>query len=125
MSVLPPPRPGVRHQSPSSSQEANWKHGQGVHSREAKGTADLPGLNYPAPLAFQLPVHQEVPGPQQLLSQLHRSAPSSSLRDDFKVHLKRIAVTLCRALFLSRFSYTSRHNSYILSSVRFRWTLTI
>lgn len=63
---------GVWHQSPSSSQETNWKHGQGVHSREAERTADLPGLNYPAPSAFQLPVCQEVPGPQQLLCQLHR-----------------------------------------------------
>lgn len=64
--------PGVWHQSPSSSQEANRKHGQGVHSREAERTADLSGLNYPAPPAFQLPVCQEVPGPQQLLCQLHR-----------------------------------------------------
>lgn len=64
--------PGVWHHSPSSTQEANWKHGPRVHRREAERTADLSGLNYPASLAIQLLVCQEVSGPQQLLCQLHR-----------------------------------------------------
>lgn len=63
---------GVWYHSPSSTQKAHWKHGQGVHRREAEGAADLSGLNYPASLALQLLVCQEVSGPQQLLCQLHR-----------------------------------------------------
>lgn len=75
---------GVWHQSPTSSQEANWKHGQGVYSREAERTAGLSGFNHPASHAFQLPDCQEVPGSQQLLCQLHRCVFSSSLRDYFQ-----------------------------------------
>lgn len=67
---------GVWHRSPSSSEEADRKHGQRIHSREAERAADLSGLHYPASHALQFPACQEVPRPQQLLSQLHRFVPS-------------------------------------------------
>lgn len=71
--LLPLPYcPGVWHHSPSSPQEANRKHGQRIHSGEAERTAELSGLNYPAPSTVNLTDGQEVPGPQQLLCQLHR-----------------------------------------------------
>lgn len=56
--------PGLWYRSPPSSQEANWKHGQGFHSRTAKRATGISGLSYSAPCAVQLPACQKVPGPQ-------------------------------------------------------------
>lgn len=76
---------GVRHQSSSSPEEADRKHGQGVHSREAERTAGLSGLYYPAPTALQRSACQEVPGPKQLFFQLYRFVSSSSPTDYFQL----------------------------------------
>lgn len=64
---------GVWHQFLSSSQEADRKHGQRIHSREAERTAGLPGLHYPESPGLHLSDRQEVPRPEQLLCKLHRS----------------------------------------------------
>lgn len=96
----------MRHQSPSPTEEADRKHGQGVHSREAERTADLSGLHYPTSLALQFPACQKVSGPQQLLGQLHRFVPSFILSYS-EVQRNMMYSTLCKVkLYLLLVLYT-------------------